>query len=220
MRYSPEHKAASRQALVSAAARIFREKGYSGVGVDEVSGAAGLTSGSFYKHFAAKSEALLEVVRDGVDRIAKRVRIVRSSPTVDPNGGWVNDFATLQSSPEHFRCVGQGCNLPSLSAEVARADGETKAVYEESLLEGVRAMLESEPFAGEPDGEARAVAMLCVLSGGTMIARAVATPETEHLIAEAVRRAALLIANNPLPDVPRSRAEWAPIDGQSFEHEK
>lgn len=212
MRYSAEHKAASREALVKAAARSFRERGFSAVGVDMVSAEAGVTSGSFYKHFTTKSEALREVLRHGVDRIAKRVRTVRGAPDVDSVGGWINDYATLQTSAEHRACTARGCNLPSLSAEVARAGDEVRRDYEEAIRRGVAEMLDGDPFAGEADGRARALAFLAILAGGTTIARAVADPELADEIGEAVRRAALLIAENRLPDVPRSKAVWAPID--------
>ena len=212
MRYSPEHKAASREALIKAAARVFREKGYAGVGVDQVADAAGVTSGSFYKHFTGKSQVLLEVARAGIDRVARRIRTLRASPTADPLGGWVNDFASLHTSKAHLKATGLGCNLPTLTVEVARADAAVKAAYQESLLRGVAAMLEAPPLAGEPDGPARGLAMLAVLSGGAAMARAVADEETADRIAEAVRRACLLIAANRLPDTPRSGVVWTPAE--------
>ncbi len=212
MRYTPEQKAASRDALLRAACRIFREKGFAGVGVDQLSESAGLTSGSFYKHFAGKSEILLEVARAGVDRVAKRIRSIRASGKVDPAGGWVNDFATLHTSKEHLRSVGLGCNLPSLTPEVVRAERPVKEAYEESLVRAMDAMLEEPPLAGEPDGQARALAMLAVLSGGANMARAVANPEMSTAIAEAVRRACVLIATQSLPDIPRSDIAWTPAD--------
>jgi AcrR family transcriptional regulator len=212
MRYSSEQKAASRDALVRAAARVFREKGYAGVGVDQLSEAAGLTSGSFYKHFTGKPQALLEVVKAGVNRVANRVRKVRSGSAPGTPGGWINDFATLHTSPEHVASIGLGCNLPTLSVEVARAPAEVKTAFEQSLVEAVEAMAEDAPFAGEPDGEARAIAMLAVLTGGAVLARASATPGLQRTIAEAVRKAANLVAATRLPDLPRTSIQWRPSD--------
>jgi TetR/AcrR family transcriptional repressor of nem operon len=63
MRYPAEHKAASREALVQAAAQRFRERGYEGVGLDQFSQAAGVTSTSFYKPLGSKAETLREVAR-------------------------------------------------------------------------------------------------------------------------------------------------------------
>jgi TetR/AcrR family transcriptional regulator, transcriptional repressor for nem operon len=211
MRYNADHVAASRDALVRAAARTFREKGYAGVGVDELSKQAGVTSGSFYKHFGGKSDAFLEVVRAGIDRVARRVRSVKASRSKDPVGGWVNDFATLHSSREHLRSTGLGCNLPTLSVEVARADDAAKQAFEESIEQALGEMISGEPFDSE-DGRERAAAMLSVLTGAMAIARGMRNPETARMITESARRAALLIAANPLPDTPRSKIKWTPAE--------
>lgn len=211
MRYNAEHVAASKDALVRAAARTFREKGYAGVGVDELSKRAGVTSGSFYKHFGGKSDAFVEVVRAGIDRVARRVRSVKFNHSKDPIGGWINDFATLHSSKEHLRSTGLGCNLPTLSVEVARADDEAKRAFEESINKALAEMASGEPFDDE-DGRERAVAVLSVLTGAMAIARGVESPRTAQMITESARRAALLIAANALPDTPRSKIKWTPAE--------
>jgi TetR/AcrR family transcriptional regulator, transcriptional repressor for nem operon len=211
MRYNAEHVAASRDALVRAAARTFRERGYAGVGVDELSKQAGVTSGSFYKHFGGKSDAFLEVVKAGIDRVAKRVRSVKSSSSKDPAGGWVNDFATLHSSKEHLRSTGLGCNLPTLSVEVARADEDAKRAFEESINNAIAEMTSDEPF-DDQGGRERAIAVLSVLTGAMAIARGVRSPGTAQMITESARRAALLIAANSLPDTPRSKIKWTPAE--------
>ncbi|HEX5258938.1 MAG TPA: TetR/AcrR family transcriptional regulator [Sphingomicrobium sp.] len=192
------------------AARIFREKGYAGVGVDELSQGAGVTSGSFYKHFGSKSDAFLEVVRAGVERVAKRVRSLKAGKS-NPRD-WVNEFATIHSSKEHLRSVGLGCNLPTLSVEVARADGDAKKAFEQSISKAIGEMAGGEPFAEGADAEARAVAFLSVLTGAMVIARAVRNPKTAAMITESARRAALLIAEQPLPTTPRSDTKWSPAE--------
>lgn len=212
MRYSPEHKAASRDALVRAAARAIREKGFEGVGVDQLSQAAGLTSGSFYKHFETKAQILLEVAKAGIDRVAARIRRLRTSPTRDPVGGWVNDFASLHTSRDHLRETGLGCNLPALTPEVVRADEPVKAAYQESVLRAVDAMLEEAPLKGALDGRARALAMLALLGGGANMARAVADEGVSAEIAEAVRRACITLSETPLSETPRSGIVWTPSD--------
>lgn len=210
MRYSAEHKAASRDALVQAAARQFRERGYDGVGVDQLSQAAGVTSGSFYKHFGTKAEVLLEVARAGIDRVAARIRNLRNSPDVDRAGGWLNDLASLHTSADHLGEVGRGCNLPALTPEIVRAGGEVKQAYQESVERAVEAMLETEPFAGQSDGRERALAILALLAGGANMARAMADDEMKQVVAEAVRRACLTLGDNPLSKTARSGVKWTP----------
>jgi len=57
MRVSREQAAENRRRIVDAAGRLFRDKGFDGVGVDAIMKSAGLTHGGFYGHFDSK-EAL------------------------------------------------------------------------------------------------------------------------------------------------------------------
>ena len=61
MRYSPDHKARAREALLRAGARSLKTSGFNGIGVDGLAAAAGVTSGAFYSNFPSK-EAMLEAV--------------------------------------------------------------------------------------------------------------------------------------------------------------
>jgi TetR/AcrR family transcriptional repressor of nem operon len=56
MKISKEKAAENRDALVRAASRLICERGYDGVGVAEISTAAGLTHGALYAHFRSKEE--------------------------------------------------------------------------------------------------------------------------------------------------------------------
>ncbi|MDT0309063.1 helix-turn-helix domain-containing protein [Streptomyces sp. DSM 44917] len=67
-------RAATRQALVREARRLFAERGYAAVGLPEIVGAAGVTKGALYHHFEGKAElfraVLEEVQREIGDRVA------------------------------------------------------------------------------------------------------------------------------------------------------
>src|SRR3954453_5709922 len=58
MRYAPEHNEATRERIVEAASRLFREHGIAAVGLAKIMAEADLTVGTFYTHFESK-EALL-----------------------------------------------------------------------------------------------------------------------------------------------------------------
>ena len=49
-------RAETRERILTAAGRLFREHGVDGVGVDAVMREAGLTHGGFYAHFKSKGE--------------------------------------------------------------------------------------------------------------------------------------------------------------------
>jgi AcrR family transcriptional regulator len=57
-----QRRAATRQRLLDAAARVFAERGYHGVSVDAVAEAAGFSKGAVYWHFASKEDLLVRLL--------------------------------------------------------------------------------------------------------------------------------------------------------------
>ena len=77
MKVSREQAAANRAAVVKAASRLFRSHGFDGVGVAEITRAAGLTHGGFYGQFASKDalaeEACDQAFAETVNRLQARL---------------------------------------------------------------------------------------------------------------------------------------------------
>jgi len=67
MRMSREQTAETRARILDVAGRLFRERGFDGIGVVDLMKSAGLTHGAFYNHFESKnalaSEASEQVLR-------------------------------------------------------------------------------------------------------------------------------------------------------------
>lgn len=84
-RTQAERAEATRAALIDAARRLFTERGYDGVGTEEIVRAAGVTRGALYHHFGGKPD-LLEAVyekleAESTERVA---RIVLGSDLESP----------------------------------------------------------------------------------------------------------------------------------------
>src|ERR1043165_1837256 len=60
MRVSREQAAENRERIVQVAAKLFRERGFDGIGVADLMKAAGLTHGGFYGHFGSKDDLAAE----------------------------------------------------------------------------------------------------------------------------------------------------------------
>jgi TetR/AcrR family transcriptional regulator, transcriptional repressor for nem operon len=56
MRVSRERFSESRERILDAAATLFREKGFDGIGLADIIKGAGLTHGGFYGHFGSKDD--------------------------------------------------------------------------------------------------------------------------------------------------------------------
>src|SRR5256714_3023475 len=64
MRYPKDQKQATRQRILQAAGRRFKESGIDGAGVAAVMSDAGLTNGAFYAHFTSKEDLVANVLAD------------------------------------------------------------------------------------------------------------------------------------------------------------
>src|SRR6516225_9624461 len=77
MRVSKKKAAENRERILAEAARLFRERGLSGVGVDALTDAAGLTHGSLYSQFGSKERLAAEALSHALSTSFARVRPVR-----------------------------------------------------------------------------------------------------------------------------------------------
>jgi AcrR family transcriptional regulator len=69
--------------IISTAARLFRERGYSGTTVRDLAKEVGVTSGSLFHHFGTKEEILLRVVDAGIEQameLIARTRLLQRDP--------------------------------------------------------------------------------------------------------------------------------------------
>ena len=65
-----------REALLRVCARLFREKGFDGTTIRDISAAAGMHSGSPFYHFASKQAMLLAVMEEGLAEGLRRSEAV------------------------------------------------------------------------------------------------------------------------------------------------
>ena len=59
-----------RTEILTIAAHLFREKGFHGVGVDEIGKRVGVSGPAIYHHFAGKDEILATLFNDAMDKVA------------------------------------------------------------------------------------------------------------------------------------------------------
>jgi TetR/AcrR family transcriptional regulator, transcriptional repressor for nem operon len=173
MRYPAEETAAKHDRIVKEASRLFRERGFEDVTVDEVMKAAGLTHGAFYAHFGSKNELEKAAVAYGQSLSANRVR----SHGTTRKGR--RAFTERYLSARHRDNPGDGCTMAALAQAVARSTPELKAAFEAGLEEILSAQ-----------GGDRKVAIFqtAALVGGVVLARAVRDEQLSEEILKSVRQ--------------------------------
>src|SRR4051794_3583963 len=103
MRYPKDQKKATRQRILEAAGRRFKQDGIDGAGVATVMSDAGLTNGAFYNHFTSKEDLVANVLSDQLR--AQRHTFAAQAP--DRAG--LEAFVRSYLSPEHRDQCAEGC---------------------------------------------------------------------------------------------------------------
>ena len=179
MRVSREKAAENRQIIVDTAARLFRENGFDGVGVDAIMRAAGLTHGGFYGHFKSKDDLAAEATARAMELSGERQ-------------GRFNDLGDLVSdylSERHRANRANGCAIAALGGDFPRqGEGVRRGLtaHVRTQLDRLARLLKGGTAASR---RRRAIATLSGMVGALTLARAVNDPALAKEILGAAREA-------------------------------
>src|SRR5215468_1063582 len=123
MKVSRETAAANREKIVDVASRLFREKGFDGIGVADLMKEAGLTHGGFYGHFDSREALVIEAFAYAMDRSMDHWRKISGEVAPEKR---LTLIAEAYLSALHRDDPGHGCSIPALGAEIARESLKTR----------------------------------------------------------------------------------------------
>jgi TetR/AcrR family transcriptional repressor of nem operon len=198
VRVSKEKAAENRKRIVENAARLFRERGLSGVGVDELGSAAGLSYGSLYSQFGSKDGLASEAVEE-----AFRAFAARMSGDVT-----LSDYIRDYLSPKHRDGRGQGCVVSALGGEIPRQSPSLRARFAAGMKRSharIKALLRK-PGA-EPLTDDEAWSTMATLVGSLILARTIEDPELSDRILQAGQNK--ILNYKPLDDAAAVAADKA-----------
>lgn len=188
MRYSKDHKQATRQRVVETAGRRFKQDGIDGAGVATVMSDAGLTNGAFYAHFTTKEDLVANVL---AEQLSAQRHAVDALP---PGRTGLEMFVRAYLSPEHRDQCAEGCPSAALLDEIGRRPAATRQVFSDELMgviDDIRSRLDA------PDIEAARADALTIfgLMVGTMqLSRALTDRDlSEQLLGHGVDAALKLL---------------------------
>jgi TetR/AcrR family transcriptional regulator, transcriptional repressor for nem operon len=186
MRYSKEHKAQAKAAIVREAGRTLKESGFHAVGVDALAASAQVTSGALYSNFANKEAVLEEVVAAQLG--------IEFAPLADLEPAErrrvLGEILHLYLSDQHREDPGHGCVMPALSTDVARASEPVRAAYQHRITDVVAALTPAMHGAPE-EKQQQAWTLLASIVGAITIARALPSGDQAQSVLEAVLDAAM-----------------------------
>ncbi|WP_175038230.1 TetR/AcrR family transcriptional regulator [Burkholderia contaminans] len=146
MKVTKAQAQANRAHVVETASTLFRERGYDGVGVADLMGAAGFTHGGFYKQFRSKANLIAESAACGM------AQTVALSAGVD-----TSEFVRLYLAREHRDSRGTGCTMAALGGDAARQSEAVRATFADGIERLLAALCQERGSSdGADSAEARA----------------------------------------------------------------
>jgi AcrR family transcriptional regulator len=188
MRYGKDHKQATRQRILEAAGRRFKQDGIDGAGVTAVMSDAGLTNGAFYAHFASKEDLVANVLAD-------QLRAQRHSFAAQPSGrAGLEAIIRFYLSPEHRDQCADGCPSAALLDEIVRRPAATRQVFTDELMSVVDDIGSSLDPTDVEAARTDALALLGLMVGTLQLARAMTDRDlSDQLLSRTVETALRLL---------------------------
>jgi TetR/AcrR family transcriptional regulator, transcriptional repressor for nem operon len=177
MRVSREKAAENHERIVETAARMFREHGFQGVGVDALMHGAGLTHGGFYGHFKSKEDLAAAAVTRALERSIERQSRYTS----------LEDLVSGYLSERHCADRANGCAVAALGADIVRQGKGVRrglTTYVRAQLDLFTRLLRRGSAANR---RKRAIVTLAGMVGALTLARAVDDPGLSKEILVATR---------------------------------
>jgi TetR/AcrR family transcriptional repressor of nem operon len=169
MRVSREQAAENRERIVAVAARLFRERGFDGIGVADLMKNAGLTHGGFYGHFDSKEALMAEACEYAIAETSQRWEALTRQ-------GEPGAFARLTHrylGTRHRDRPGDGCVLAALANDAARQSPPARRAYTRSVQRFIDLLGGVVPGRGEAARRRKAVAACAAMVGALILSRAV-----------------------------------------------
>ncbi|WP_049630379.1 TetR/AcrR family transcriptional regulator [Cellvibrio sp. pealriver] len=187
MKVSREQAAENRGKILQAAAQLFREKGFDGIGIADLMKKVGLTHGGFYGHFASKEDLMSQACDYAVDELLELGQV--NNPASAKEGNRYKTFITRYLSGEHRDNPGQGCLMAALGADAARQTPQVKQAFTQSFNRLLNALIQLLPLTKTPAARReQAILTMATLVGAQVMARAVDDPVLSQEILKVVQK--------------------------------
>lgn len=183
MRVSRSQAAKNRQTVIDVASRLFRERGFNGIGLKGLMKGAGLTQGAFYKQFASKEDLVAQASNRAFEGATDRWSRVAAANPENPLGAVIAFYL----STDHRDEMADGCPIVSLGADAARQGSDVKAPFEAGIKAHLEILSRWIGRAEDKESRSKAMAVLSTMVGAVVLSRAV---NDEHMSKQFLQSAA------------------------------
>ena len=162
---------------------MIRESGITGVGVDALAKAAGLTHGGLYRQFGSKDRLVAEALAQALAAGGEKTRAELAT------GGSLATVVARYLSAEHRDAPGGGCAIAAIGPEAARQGGGIRHAFTHGVRDFAARLAAVMPGRAAQPPEDAALAAVATLVGALVLARAVDDAAlSDRILAAAVRQ--------------------------------
>ena len=184
MRMSVQQTAETHARILGVAGRLFRERGFDGIGVADLMKSAGLTHGAFYNHFESK-DALASHVSE---HVLKQTTCAWSEiAEAGGDGAGFEAFIATYLSKPHRDDPGSGCLIAALGGDVGRQGSSVRRAFTAGLRPMIDFLTRYAAGRSKNAKRERALVTLATLVGTVMLARAVDDADLSDEVLRAAR---------------------------------
>jgi len=193
MRVSKEQAAQNHRKIVTAASRLFRERGIGATGVDAITEDAGLTHGAVYSQFGSKEAIAAEAMREA---LAGSRRLWRRLLERNGRGKAFPAIVARYLSRDHRDSTGTGCVVAALGSEIAKQPERVRDAFTAELAQALDFIAELMPRTSRSRSYEDAIAAFAIMAGALILARAVSDEHLSNRILEATAKRVIDLARS------------------------
>jgi TetR/AcrR family transcriptional regulator, transcriptional repressor for nem operon len=182
MKVSRAEAAQNRERIIDVAAKLFRERGFDGIGVAELMKSAGLTHGGFYGNFASKEELMAQACARALGHSLDAMRQLAERDGENA----LSVMASAYLSPAHRDRPGEGCVLAALGAEAARHGSSVRAAFTQgvrTMVDGLTRLVQGKSRRAKRE---KALVIYASMVGALVLARAIDDTELSEEVLQSV----------------------------------
>jgi TetR/AcrR family transcriptional repressor of nem operon len=184
MRVSRIQAEENRQNVINVASRLFRSRGFDGIGLKDLMEAAGLTQGAFYKQFESKEDLAAQASARALESATLRWSTAIAANPEDPLGAVMGFYLSTGHRDEKM----DGCPIVALGSDVARQSSEVKASFEGGIKAHVEILSRLIAETSDEESRSKAMAILSTMVGALTLSRVVNDPDLAQAFLETASR--------------------------------
>ena len=169
MKVSREQADQNRERIVEAAAQLFRERGFDGIGVADLMKGAGFTHGGFYGHFSSKEDLMAAAAARALTGSLAAWSQLADRASGDPLSAVAGAYLTSR----HRDNPGAGCLLAALGPDVSRQGPTVRHAVTDYVRSAVDLLTKLVQRKSKAARRRKAISTYATLVGAMVIARAV-----------------------------------------------